>query len=258
MWSYLHRLTIIDSRHTIVLGEYMKEYVVEKYGPATEPKLTVIHNWEDGEYIRPIPNDENWFRDEMELTDTFSILYAGNIGEFHDLETLIQSADYLRESAVTYVIIGEGDNKNNIISLAEDLNLGDSVKFLPYQSDQDLPYCLTSCDVSVVTIKEGFEEIGVSSKLYSSLAAGTPVLVIAQPYSDEARLVVENNAGKSVPQGEPEQVAEAIKHWQQNPDLVAEQGTNARDLFEDRFTKEKSINNYYSVLTGGKTGKKQT
>ena len=65
----------------------------------------------------------------------------------------------------------------------------DELRFLPYQPWEDLPYSLTSADVSVVAVKEGFEGIVVSSKLYTAMAARQPVLVIAQGDDDEARIV---------------------------------------------------------------------
>jgi glycosyltransferase involved in cell wall biosynthesis len=51
---------------------------------------------------------------------TFTLLYSGNIGENHDLETVIKAAAALDDSAnVTVLIIGEDDKKDKIVGMAE-------------------------------------------------------------------------------------------------------------------------------------------
>jgi len=125
------------------------------------------------------------------------------------------------------------------------------VTFLPYQPWDDLPYSLTSADVSVVAVNEGFEGICVSSKMYTAMAAGMPILCIARPDSDEARIVDTFDAGVSVPQGDTDGIAEAIRAWADDPDLVARQGANARVAFEDHFTEAKSVDRYYRLLEEG-------
>jgi glycosyltransferase involved in cell wall biosynthesis len=198
--------------------------------------------------------EDNWFSNEYGLVDQFTILYAGNIGEFHDLETLVKAAAEFEDENVRFLIIGEGDNKDAIVSLAEKLDLrGDTVRFLPYQPWDDLPYSLTSGDISVVTVKEGFEGICVSSKLYTAMAAGMPVITIAQPYDDESRIVDQFEAGIQVPQDDVSGIVNAIETWRQDPDLVNQQGANARQAFEEHFTTDDSIDEYYELLTGSRS-----
>jgi len=229
----------------------MKERISRNAGSKfDESKVEIIHNWEDEEFIQPMDKKENWFSEEHGLVDQFTILYSGNIGEFHELETLVEVAVEFKNEDVGFLIIGEGDNKSNIVSLAEELDLkGDTVDFLPYQPWDDLPYSLTSADVSVVTVKEGFEGTCVSSKLYTAMAAGDPVLTIAQPDDDESRIVEQFDAGIHVPQRDVDGIVDAIERWKSTPELVEKQGMNAREEFEENFTVDESINDYYEMLT---------
>lgn len=150
-----------------------------------------------------------------------------------------------------FLIIGEGDNKETIVSRAERLGIrGDTVEFLPYQPWEDLPYSLTSGDVSVVTVKRGFEGVCVSSKLYTAMAAGMSILAITQPDDDEARIIDTFDAGIHVEQGDIDGVVDAIDTWRHDSNLVDQQGTNARTAFEDHFTKDRSVDRYYRLLTG--------
>jgi len=252
IWGALDRRALLGAENVVALGPVMKERISEKGGPSFDADTVhVIHNWEDEEFITPMAKSNNWFSEEHGLEDQFTVLYSGNIAEFHDLETLVRAAAELREEDVRFLIIGEGDNKQRIVELAEDHGLrGDVVRFLPYQPWEDLPYSLTSADVSVVAVKEGFEGIVVSSKLYTAMAAGQPVLTIASANDDEARIVDRFDAGIQVEQGSVEEVAAAIERWKENPELVDRQGANAREAFEENFVKDVSIDRYHDMLTG--------
>lgn len=251
IWSGLNTHIFGDAKHVVALGPVMRERIIECAGEAIDTsKIAIIHNWADAEFITPRDKSENWFSKKHGLTDTFTLLYSGNIGENHDLETVVEAAGQLDdEDGVRVLIIGEGDKRDDIVALADQYDLrGSRITFLPYQPREDLPYSLTAGDVSIVSVQEGMKGICVSSKLYTALAAGMPVLVIAQPNDDEARIVKTFDAGRQVTQGDVNAVVDAIRTWQDNPDLVAEQGQNARNAFETRFTKEHSIDRYYELL----------
>lgn len=253
VWNRFNAKAFHGAKHIVALGPVMRDRITENTGPDFDPeKITIIHNWEDEDFIEPIQKEENWFSQEHDLVEPFTVLYSGNIGEFHDLETVVEAAAAFEDNDVRFLIIGEGDNKEAIVNLAEELGLrGDTVRFLPYQLWDDLPYSLTSGDVSIVTVNDGFEGVCVSSKLYSAMAAGMPVLGIAKPYDDESRIIDAFDVGIHVPQGDVEGVVEAIQTWKDNPELVKEQGSNARQAFEQRFTKEQSVDRYYRLLTDG-------
>jgi len=251
IWSHLQRRVFLAASHVVALGPRMKERISSNVGSTfDETKVKIIHNWEDPEFIEPMEKDENWFSQEHGLVDPFSILYSGNIGDFHDLETLIKAATKLDDEQAKVLIIGEGDNKDSIVSLAEELEVdGDQVDFLPYQPLDELPYSLTSADVSVVTVREETEGICVSSKIYTAMATGTPVLVISRPSDDEAKIVNYFDAGINVSPGDVQGVADAIKRWMSNPELVERQGKNARKAFKENFTQQQSIREYYNLLS---------
>lgn len=251
VWTRWHRRVLVDAERIVAIGQQQYAKIIN-YAPkrGLEEKSKIIHNWEDSEFITPVKKEDNWFSKKYGLDDVFSILYAGNIGLYHDLETPVTAVSRLEQDEAKMLIIGEGDNRDAIEALSENLGVrGDQVQFLPYLPEEDLPHALTCCDISVVTLKEGIEGTGLSSKLYTSLAAGTPVLIVAHPESDEARIVVENDCGKNVRQGNIDGVVEAIKEWKANPDVVKEQGRNARRTFDQKFTKENSIDEYYEFIT---------
>jgi len=252
VWSALTRAALRGATHVVTLGPVMRDRVVQVGGPGLDDeKVEIIHNWEDESFVEPVHKSDNWFSEEQGLVEEFTVLYSGNIGENHDLETVVRAAQAFDDEPVTFLIIGEGDAKDSTVELAERLGVrGSTVRFLPYQPFEDLPYTLTSGDVSVVTVEEGMEGVCVSSKLYTALAAGEPVLVVSQSRDDEARIVQNHDAGIQVPQGGVEEAVAGIDRWRSNPELVDEHGRNARQAFEQHFTKDRAIEQYYELLIG--------
>ena len=139
-WEALDRRALLGAAHVVALGPVMKQRITAKGGPSFDAaKISVIHNWEDEDFITPMAKSDNWFSQEHGLDDQFTVLYSGNIAEFHDLETLVGAAAELDGADVQFLIIGEGDNKQRIVELAEAHGLrGDAVRFLPYQQWADL------------------------------------------------------------------------------------------------------------------------
>jgi glycosyltransferase involved in cell wall biosynthesis len=251
IWGRLTAWSLRGAKRIVSNGPAMTERLIATANGALDPdKIALIHNWEDPEYIKPREKSDNWFSEEHDLVEPFVILYSGNISGFHDLETVVEAVAQI-EDEVVFQVIGEGETKDEVVQRAEELGVrGEAVRFLPYQPYEDLPYSLTSGDVSLVTVRKGFEGVCVSSKLYTAMAAGDPVLTIAQPDDDETRIVREHDAGIQVEQGDAEGVVTAVRRWLDNPDLVERQGNNAREALETQYAKEVVLDEYYDLLTG--------
>jgi glycosyltransferase involved in cell wall biosynthesis len=251
-WSAWHRHVFRDAEQIVVLGPAMRDKIARMAGEGFDTgKIEIIHNWEDEEFVSPMPKEENPFARKHGSVEDFTVLYSGNIGDNHDLETVVRSATAFRDEPVRHLVIGEGDKKDRIERLARELGVeGETVTFLPYQDLDTLPYSLTSGDISVVTVSEGMKGVCVSSKLYTAMAAGRPVLVIAQSDDDESRIVTAYDAGMQVAQGDVRGVVDAIDEWRSDPELLEEQGRNAREALEEHFTESQCIDDYYRLLAG--------
>jgi len=254
IWERLNQHLLVDATDIVVLGPKMRERVVEsvsdRFGADfDEATVSVIHNWADGEFIQPQSKADNQFSEQHGLVEQFSLVYSGNIGKFHDLETVVGAASEFDPEELQILIIGEGDNKAHVSNLAAETGvLGEQVDLLPYQPWETVPDSLTAGDVSIVAVNPEFEGLCVSSKLYSALATGQPVLVIAGESDDESQLVRQFDAGIQATPGKTEEIVDAIERWRNDPKLRRRQGQNARDAFEANFTREHSIDEYYALI----------
>jgi len=93
------------------------------------------------------------------------------------------------------------------------------------------------------------EGLCVSSKLYSSLAAGCPILALVGEHDEVARVVGDCDCGVRIDQGSAAAVADTLERWADNPDESAQLGRNARQCIEQRYTKEHAVEAYHELLS---------
>lgn len=248
LWDWMNQRAYRTAATVITIGETMADRIQSEYGPCD---VQVIHNWEDGEFIQPQDKQNNQFAESYGFDEQFTLVYSGNLGQHHDLESLVGAVAILESEGVPsfeLVFIGEGGKKEKLQRMVDERGL-DSVTFLPYQPVDVLPDSLTSGDISVVTMAQGVEGLCVSSKFYTALASGQAVLAVSSHEAEIAHVVERTGCGIHVDPDSPEAVADAVRVWIQNPDKVEEMGEKAREVFEAEYTKDIAIDSYRRVLT---------
>ncbi|MEO1148475.1 MAG: glycosyltransferase family 4 protein [Cyanobacteria bacterium J06638_22] len=259
LWHGLNQRVWRRAQHIIVLSSTMKQRVME-HCPEVGDRISVIHNWADPSWIVPLPKTKNPFvRSEhlahssvRPLTDCFTVLYSGNLGRCHDVETLIAAAAHLRDQPVQFIFIGGGAQQPWCQQEAQQMGLT-NCHFLPYQDRQNLPYSLTACDLSLVSVKQGMEGLVAPSKLYSGLAAARPLAVVCDADSYLAELLAAARCGKTFRQGDSAGLAAFIQYLMQHPEEAQAMGEAGRQYLQSHFTPHHIARQYVEVLCFGET-----
>jgi len=144
-WNAVNKRVWKRSESVIVPSETMKERISARVPEVTD-KITVIHNWADPTWIKPILKRQNSFAQQYDLVDTFTVLYSGNMGRCHDMDTILGAAWELRDEPVRFLFIGAGPKREPCMQRVEELGLS-NCHFLPYQDKALLPQSLTACDL---------------------------------------------------------------------------------------------------------------
>ncbi len=161
----------------VAIGETMRSRLEEK--GARPSTMRVIPNWVDAGTLVPQPRVNVW-GEEQGLVDRFVVMHSGNVGHAQNLDALVRAATFLRDlDDLTVAIVGTGARHEALVELAELLEVGDVVRFWPYQPRELLPLSLSSADVHVVGLARGLSGYVVPSRLYGILAVGRPVIVAA-------------------------------------------------------------------------------
>lgn len=245
-WTLLNQAIWRRSLGVIVLSSTMKERIVNRY-PTIAHKVSVIHNWADPNWIVPLSKQANWFAQEHNLVEKFTVLYSGNMGRCHDIDTILETAQQLQQDPVQFVFIGSGAKKQACIDQVKALGLTNCL-FLPYQEKQTLPYSLTACDLSLVSIGLQMEGLIAPSKLYSTLAAGRPVAAICEPHSYLHEILSEANCGKAFSHGDAAGLAEFIRCLVNDRTLAQRMGKAGRRYLKLNFAPDLIAKQYLAVL----------
>jgi glycosyltransferase involved in cell wall biosynthesis len=245
-WDYCNALTWQRAQAIIVLSETMKDRIVAKQ-PSIEHKICVIPNWTEPQVIKPLPKKQNWFAQEHGLVEPFTVLYSGNMGRCHDMRTLLEAIVLLQNKPIKFVFIGSGEQRNYIQQELQELGITNCL-FLPYQARENLPFSLTACDISIVSIAEQMEGLIAPSKLYSALASGAPIAAICPAHSYLNDVVKQANCGATFRNGDGQGLAAYLEHLSQNPQLVQDLGHSGREYCVNNYSKEKVAKDYLKLF----------
>jgi len=242
LWERLHRWALRRASRVIVLGEDSRERIIAK---GIDPARVVVVR--DG--VRGMPRvggQDHPVTQEIRSGFTFVVLHAGNLGFYGAWETIIKAAGLLNGDGVGFVFVGEGALRSQVEASAQGVN---TVKFLPFRPADQVPYVLSAGDLHLITIKHGLEGVVVPSKLYSTLAAGRPILVLAPEGSDAARVVRRLNCGVVVDPDDPAAVAAIVQELANDRDRLAQMGERAFQAAGE-FARHTELQRFRCVIEG--------
>ena len=245
-WHKVNSLVWQRSRKIIVLSETMKARITAQH-PLVESKISVIHNWANADWIQPLAKQENWFACQHGINHQFTVLYSGNLGRCHDLDTILEAIKLLKDKPIQFVFIGAGAKHELCQQTATELKLNNCT-FLPYQDRENLPYSLTACDLALVSIAPGLEGVVAPSKLYGIMAAGRAIAAICEPHSYLRELIADAQCGACFDNNNSESLAKFILDLAADSSLAVTMGDAGRKYLEDNFTPKIIARQYYQVL----------
>lgn len=246
LWQSLNQRIWRKASGIVVLSPAMKQRVIG-ICPEVGDKISVIHSWGNPEIVKPIPKEDNWFAKKYDLNNKFTVLYSGNMGRCHDINTILETAKLLKDEPIQFLCIGAGAKRKDLIREIELLKLNNFL-FLPYQDKQVLPYSLTACDLSLVSVDRGFESLVAPSKLYPALATGRPVAVICPQTSYLKQLIADGKCGHTFENGDSYGLAKFIQSLSQDRYLAQEMGVKAREYMKSHFSSKVVTKQYLEVL----------
>jgi colanic acid biosynthesis glycosyl transferase WcaI len=221
-WETMHRRALHQAARVIVLGDDMRDRIVSK---GVSPDRVVVVR--DGtSFSTSMPEGDDPVVQKIRCGFPFVALHAGNLGFYGAWDSLLKAADILRNEDTGLVFVGDGANRAALEASAKS---SPSVRFLPFFPSEQVPHVMMAGDVHIVTVRRGLEGVVVPSKLYSILAAGRPVLVVAAAESDAARIVRESGCGLSADPDDPGSIAAAIRELRDDRNRLTQMGIRAKE-----------------------------
>ena len=210
---------------------------------------------------RSVPKDRihmvfNWATSEPRSitqlvgpSDTVSIVYAGNLGDHQDLDTVIRAANAVKSLKNLQVcIVGSGVAETRIRALARELD-AHNVVFKGRVAPEDMAKIHAESDFQLVTLKNAEIFDGtIPSKLQASLSHGIPVITSVR--GDVKSLVRENGLGFTCDPEDVDQLASAMsKAAALSPSDRVAMGEAARIFYMSAMSMDRGVTKIEEILS---------
>jgi glycosyltransferase involved in cell wall biosynthesis len=230
----------------VALGPCMKQRLI-KHGVAQD-KIEIISVWADREELSPIPRDANPLREAWNLSDDFVVMYSGNFGLAHDVDTILAAIDELHdEPGLRFLFVGSGKGLARLKSHCKTQGLN-RVMIQPYQPREALNDSLNVGDVHLVSQTDNMNGLIVPCKLFGILAVARPVLYVGPDDAAVAQIIQESEAGSVILCGDTPALIEGIMEMKTNPALAQQCGEFGRATFEKNYDRRIATNRWATLL----------
>ena len=241
----LEKFLYARATHILVNSPAYKEYILGKGVP--ESKITFIPYGTDINMFNPNVDGLS-IREKLGLKDKFLVLYAGAMGQAHDLYTVLRAAKRLNnESHIRFVFFGDGKERVKLEREAQRLELK-KVLFAGVCPKKEMPSVIAAADVCLAILQNiPMFRTTYPNKVFDYMAAGRPtVLVIDGVIRD---VIEASNGGVFVEPGNDEMLAKTILELSKDAQRVKQMGENARAYLVKNLDRREKMDETLQLLT---------
>jgi colanic acid biosynthesis glycosyl transferase WcaI len=208
----------------VVLGQCMERRLAA--AGVARARIHVAENWGDSRVIQCLP-----FQRETPL----KVLYSGNLGLTHDVDTLGSALVGLRnDSSLKFRFTGGGKRFDQLRAFAAMHSLA-YVSFEPYCAREDLSEHLAWADVGLVTQLATCFGTVVPSKIYALMAAGRPIVFVGPRQSTAGKVITHYGCGWCVENGDRKMLVSLLRWLQENRPAVEAAGRRGHKAFLEHY-----------------------
>jgi glycosyltransferase involved in cell wall biosynthesis len=209
-------------------------------------KIVIVPNGADSAVFCDLEK-YNGIRESLGLGRRFVVSYVGTHGMAHGLETVLDSAEELRDhDDIQFLFVGDGARREHLEREAAARRLG-NVRFVGVQPRERIPSYIATSDVSLVPLRRKplFEKV-LPSKIFEIMGCSRPLILGVE---GEARAaVLAADAGLCVTPESPRELSQAILSLYRDPDRATALGRNGRDYVRRNFSRDELARRYLRVL----------
>jgi colanic acid biosynthesis glycosyl transferase WcaI len=233
------------SDHIVVVTSAFREYLVQHWQVESE-KISVIENGVEAELFSPRP--ERDLRTELGANGKFVVSYIGTMGNAHGLQTLVEAATQLQNSAprILFLLVGEGAEKEKLISLVRSRGLT-NLRFVDQQSRDTIPAYICASDACAVLLKKNdiFKTV-IPSKMLEFMSCARPVILGVE--GQASKILEQAQAGICIEPESPSELAQAVVRLAEDEQLRETLGRNGRRYILQHFSRRQTAMAYIDLL----------
>lgn len=193
------------------------------------------------------PKDTKKSKTKKENSD-FVLHFHGNFIPLQGIEYIIEASNILKDENFKFNIVGDGGTLNKKIKQKVlDLGLEEKTVFHGRVPIEEIPCFIENSDIclGIFGDTEKTKRV-IPNKVYECMAMKKPIITADTPAIKEIFKNYENVILSSVSNGAD--LAEKIKYLKENKEKMEEILENAYDLYNEKLTPERIINDLISSL----------
>ena len=212
-----------------------------------------------GDYKEKLIYFPNWGEDVFlsspksqipDLPEGFKIMFAGNIGEAQDFDSILEAAKELRDySDIKWVFVGDGRRLSWVKDYIASNHLAETVFTLGKLPLEAMPALFKRADVMLVSLKdEPIFNLTIPAKLQAYMAAARPVIGMLN--GEGAEIIKQANCGAVVMAGNARGLAdEVLRLSKLNKEALDHMGQEGFTYYVSNFDKDHCITNLCNILS---------
>lgn len=237
MW--IDTLTCKMASTVVVLSEDMAEAIKSRKG-GSDVNVQIINNFSLPSYD---DTDIKLKAKFLKKKNTLRVIFAGNIGRFQGLETIINTMFLLskKNKHIELVFLGDGTDKNLLKTMSDKL-LNVSIHFIDHQPISIAKQIIRDADIGLVSLKADVQKYAYPSKVMTYLSEGCPVLVLVAGKCELTEFVIKNEIGVCATRFNEMEIAKILLNLYDDPDKCSRMCDNAKKIskqFDENIVVEK-------------------
>lgn len=243
----MEQIAYRNATHITVISDAYKDDLVRR--GVNSSKVTMIPNWSHTDEVQPKAQDIDEFRRSQQLSGKFIFTYSGSISYAQDLETIVETANILKNrDDIVFLMVGDGIKRESLIKRRNELNLT-NVKFLPFfQSRADYLQMIFSSDACFVPLKKDYVSPTFPSKALEIMGCAKPIIANVPKDSEIYKLVKKADCGVWVEPQNPQALAKTIVSLVGNGSSLKTYGANGLTFVKKNMSLKKCIDDYEELF----------
>jgi glycosyltransferase involved in cell wall biosynthesis len=234
----------------LVQSEAFKEIVLNRCHDAD--KISYLPYWAEDLFLDKKNIDENKYL--KLLPSGFKIMFAGNIGEAQDFESILKAAELTKSNAnIKWIIVGDGRKKDWVESEIKNKALEETVYLLGRYPIEEMPSIFSHADIMLLPLKnEYIFSLTIPSKIQSYMAFGKPIITMLNGIGSQ--IVESADCGFTASAGDYESLAHnAIRASNMDKNQLNKLGENALVYYNSFFSKTKIVDDLVKIISETKS-----
>jgi L-malate glycosyltransferase len=224
----------------------VSDFVLAQVRRSAGSQVGRLHHFINTDRFRPDPSVRSQVRQAQGVGEEFVAVTVAQLIKDKGIDVAVKSLAQLPEAAVLWVV-GEGPEQGNLAVLAQDLGLGNRVRFFGPQRNVEPFIQAADCALCPSVWAEAAGLVNLEA-----LACGLPV--VASRIGGIPEFVDDGHTGFLFTPGDHRELADRIRRLCDDPELRHRMGQKARLDAIERFSTQRQIGLHLALYQAASSG----